>query len=234
MKTILKTALVAATAMAAAAPLAIAPAAAQVSGNIATVNAPGVIITTNAFRTGYQQIGTTYATQTQQLQALQQEGQTLLTQLDTNGDGQLDQAEQQAAQNSQQATRLQQIEQQSGQLSNQIDLARVYVVEQLMARYGQALQQVVTQNNIQMVVSPDAVVYAPEQANVTTQVTAALNGLAPSVQITPPQGWQPQRNSVAMFQRIQQALVTAQAIQQAQQGQAQAAPAPAQQQPTGR
>ena len=200
----------------ATATVAAVPAAAQVQGNIATINAPGVIINTNAFKTAYQQVGTTYKTQLDTMVQRNNERQTLLQQLDTNKDNQLDEAEQQAAQNSQQATRINQIDQELGQLSNQVDRARVYAIEQILRQYSAALQEVVTQRQIQMVIAPDAVVYAPTAANITQQVATSLNAKVPSVQITPPQDWQPSRNAVGMYQQIQQALMTASAIQQAQ------------------
>lgn len=215
---------IAVTAMALA--LSATPSAAQVNGNIAIVNAPVVIIQTNAFRTAYQQISTTYASQIQTMQTRQQERQTLLQQLDTNSDGQLDDAEQQSAQNSTQATRIQAIDAEMGQISNQIDAARVYAIEQILAQYSASLQQVVQQQNIQMVLPNDAVIYAPAQANISQQISTDLNTRVPSVTTTPPQNWQPQRSSVAMFQQIQQALATAQAIQAQQQaGQQQQQPA---------
>lgn len=203
------------------------PSSAQVSGNIAVINAPVAIINTTAFRTAYQQIGTTYATQIQTLQTRQQERQTLLQQLDTNSDGQLDEAEQQAAQNTTQATRLQAIDQEMAGLSNQVETARVYAIEQILQQYGAALQQVATTQNIQVILDPDAVIYVPAQANISQLVATDLNGRVPSVQITPPQGWQPQRASLAMYQQIQQALLTAQALQaQAAQQQQQQQQAP--------
>lgn len=194
-----------------------APAAAQVQGNIATVDTPAAVINSNAFSSAFQQIGTTYKPQLDTIQARQQESQTLLQQLDTNNDNQLDEAEQQAAQNSAQAQRLQAIEQEVGQLTNQIEAARVYAVEQILAQYRAALQQVTQQQQIQLVLSPDVVIYAPQQASITQQVTAALNTLVPSVAIVPPQGWQPTRNAVAVYQQIQQRLIAAQAIQAQQQ-----------------
>lgn len=200
------------------------PAAAQVQGKIATVDAPAVIISTNAFSTAYQQIGTTYKPQIDTIQARQQESQTLLKQLDTNKDNQLDEAEQTAAQNTPQATRLQAIEQEVEQLSNQIEVARVYAVEQILAQYRAALQQVVQQQQLQLVLTPEVVAYAPQQASVTQQVSTALNALVPSVAIVPPQGWQPTRNAVGLYQQIQQRLVAAQAMQ-AQQQAAQQQPA---------
>lgn len=216
---------------AAASTLAIAPASAQVQGNMATVNTPGVIISTNAFRTAYQQIATTYATQIETIRARGQEQQTLLQQLDTNSDGQLDEAEQRAAQGSSQMTRLGAIEQEVVGLSNQVESARVYAVEQLLTQYSPAVQQIVTAQNIQMIVTPDALVYANPAADISQQVVTALNTSTPSVQITPPQGWQPRRNSLAVYQQITQALQAAQAQAAAQQQAGQPAAA---QQPTGR
>jgi Skp family chaperone for outer membrane proteins len=195
-----------------------APAAAQVQGKIATVDAPAVVINTTAFGTAYQQISTTYKPQIDTIQARSQESQTLLKQLDTNNDDQLDEAEQQAAQNSAQAQRLQAIEQEVGQLTNQVEAARVYAVEQILAQYRTALQQVAQQQQIQLVFTPDTVAYALPQASITQQVSTALNTLVPSVGIVPPQGWQPSRNAVGLYQQIQQRLLAAQAIQAQQQG----------------
>ena len=197
--------------------IAAVPAAAQVQGNIASVNAPAVIINTGAFTTAYQQIATTYKPQLDTIQARSQEQQTLLQQLDTNNDQQLDEAEQQAAQNSPQAQRLQAIEAEVAQLTDQVEAARVYAIEQILAQYRPSLEQVVQQLNIQVVLSPEVVVYAPQQANITQQVTAALNTRVPSVAIVPPQNWRPTRNAVAIYQQIQQTLLAAQAIQAQQQ-----------------
>ena len=207
------------------------PAAAQVQGNIATVNAPAVIINSNAFTTAYQQIATTYKPQLDAIQARQQESQTLLQQLDTNKDNQLDEAEQQAAQNSPQAKRLQAIEQEVAQLTDQVEAARVYAIEQILAQYRPALEEVVQQLRIQVVLTPDVVVYAPQQANITQQVTTAVNAKVPSVAIVPPQNWRPTRNAVAIYQQIQQTLATVQAIQAQQQ---QAAQQPTTKVPSGR
>jgi Skp family chaperone for outer membrane proteins len=204
-----------------------APAAAQVQGNIATVNAPAVVINSNAFSTAYQQIATTYKPQLDTIQTRAQEQQTLLQQLDTNKDNQLDENEQKAAQNSAQATRLQAIEQEVGQLTEQVEGARVYAIEQIMAQYRPSLDQVVQQLRIQLVLSPEVVIFAPPAANITQQVTTALNTKVPSVQIVPPQTWRPTRNAVAMYQQIQQTLAAAQAIQ----AQQQAAQQPANPQP---
>jgi len=214
MKPVMKT--LAAASLAAMAVAAV-PASAQVEGRMATVNAPLAIINTNALKTAYEQINTTYKPQIDSMQRLNTESQTLLQQLDTNNDGQLDEAEQTAAQNSSQATRLQAIEQEMAGFNNQVEAARLYAVEQIMAQYGPSLEQVVTQQNIKVVLAPDSVVYAPQEANITGQVTTALNSKVATVGIVPPQGWQPRRNSVAMYQQISQAINALAAIQAQQQ-----------------
>lgn len=207
------------------------PAAAQVSGNIAVVNPPATIAASSALNTAYQQIGTTYSSQITQIQQKQQQAQTLLQQLDSNSDGNLDQTEQQAAQNAPQAQQIQTLEREIAQLSNQIDSARVYAIEQILQQYGAALQTVTSADNIQVVLSPDGVSWSAPAANINQKVVAALNARVPSVQITPPQGWQPSQQAVGVYQQVQQILMVAASRQQAagqQQPQQQTA------QPTGR
>jgi Skp family chaperone for outer membrane proteins len=201
------------------------PANAQVQGRIATVNAPLAIINTNAFKTAYQQIDAQYKAQIDTVAARNQERQTLLQSLDTNGDRQLDEAEQQAAQNSQQATRIAAIEQEVGQLTAQIEAARVYAIQQILDQMPATVQQVAQQLQVQMIVAPDAVLYAPPAASITQQVSTSLNTAVPAVQVVPPQGWQPSRTAVGTYQQIQQVLLVARAQQQAQQQQQQQAPA---------
>ncbi|GAA3794237.1 hypothetical protein GCM10022600_14480 [Qipengyuania pelagi] len=215
----------------AAAAMTALPASAQVTGAIGVVGAPGVVASTNAFRTAYQQIGTTYQAQTTQIQQKNQQAQTLLQQLDTNNDGNLDEAEQRAAQTAPQAQQIQTLETEVAQLTNQIEAARVYAIEQILRQYGAAIQDVQQQNNLQVILDRDAVVTAQPAAFIDEKVVAALNTRAPNVQITPPQGWQPSQQAVNMYQQITQILMVANARRQAeQQGQAQ----PTQQQPTGR
>lgn len=206
------------------------PAAAQVSGNIAVVNPPATIAASSALNTAYQQIGTTYSSQITQIQQKQQQAQTLLQQLDSNSDGNLDQTEQQAAQNAPQAQQIQTLEREIAQLSNQIDSARVYAIEQILQQYGAALQTVTTADNIQVVLSPDGVSWSAPAANINQKVVAALNARVPSVQITPPQDWQPSQQAVGVYQQVQQILMVAASRQQAASQQQQQQPA----QPTGR
>lgn len=78
-----------------------------------------------------------------------------------------------------------------------------------------------TAQQIKLVLDPGSLMFAVPEADITQQVTTALNAKVPSVGIVPPQGWQPARESVQLFQEIQQRLITAQMIQQRQQQQQQ-------------
>ncbi len=205
-----------------------APATAQVNG-IATSSPEAVILRSQARINAYQQIEQQYAAQIGQVRTLRQEVNALQQSLDTNNDGQLTQVEAQANQGA--VTQIQQKEQQIAQISQPIVLAQTYAIEQLINDYNNAQQQVIQQKNIQMMLSPDAIQWAPETVNVTSDIVTALNSRIPTVQITPPAGWRPRQESYATQQAVSQILLGVaqqQAVQAAQQQQQQAA------QPTGR
>lgn len=227
MKNLLKPVLAAGLAAAA---LSTVPASAQVSGNIAVVNAPEVVLRSSALQAAYQQIDTTYATQRTTIQQRGQQRQTLLGQIDTNGDKQVDDAELQAAQGTPTLQQIEQLENEIAQNSGQIERARVYAIEQILLQYANVLQTTIQQNSIQLILTPDTVIYAQPAADISDKVLTALNTAAPSVGIAAPADWQPSRQSVAMYQQVQQALMAVQA-QRAAQAQQQQATQPA---PTGR
>lgn len=199
------------------------PAAAQVNG-IATVEPAIVIAQSQALQNAYQQIGTTYQAQRTQSDQLQQQRTTLAQQLDTNSDGQLSDEEVAAAQqnNASVVQQIQGLDEQIAQVQAPMQRARIYVVEQVAAQYGAALQQVVSDKSITLILAPDAIVYGPN-IDVTNDVATALNARVPAVSATVPADWQPNRNSVQTFQQVQQVLLMAAMQQQAQQ-QGQAAP----------
>ena len=205
------------------------PAAAQVAGGIAISSPEAVIVRSQARINAYQQIDQQYSAQIQQIRTLRQEMQTLQQSLDTDSNGQLSQAELQANQSVVQ--QIQQKEQQLNQASQPIVLAQAYAIEQLINDYQNVQQQVVQQKNIQLLLNPDAIQWAPDAANVTNDLVAALNQRVPTVQITPPQGWRPRQESLSAQQTVSQVLLGVaqqQAAQQAAQQQQQTA------QPTGR
>jgi Skp family chaperone for outer membrane proteins len=193
------------------------PAQAQVEGRIATVDIARTVIGTTAFQTSYEQVTQTYAQQNELRRTKAQERQTLLSTFDKNGDKQVDDAELAARQNTPDFTKLQTLEQEITALGNQIDGARVYAIEQILVQYGPALQEVTTAQQIKLVLDPGSLLFAVPEADITQQVTTALNAKVPSVGVVPPAGWQPSREGVQIYQDIQQRLVAAQRLQQAQQ-----------------
>ena len=201
--------------------LAALPAQAQVEGRIATVDISRTVIGTTAFQTAYEQVNTTFAQQNELRRTKAQERQTLLQTFDTNGDKQVDDAELAAKQNSPEFAKLQTLEQEIQGLSNQIDAARIYAVEQIILQYGAALQEVTTRQQVKLVVDPGSLLFAVPEADLTDEVTTSLNAKVPSVGIVPPSGWQPSREGVQLYQDIQQRLLTAQRLQQQQQQQQQ-------------
>jgi Skp family chaperone for outer membrane proteins len=229
MKSVLKNSL-AAVALAAATVGAVAvPAQAQVAG-IATSSPEAVLLQSQARIAAYNAINTANATQIQQINTLRGEITTLQQGMDTNGDRNLTQAEadaQPAVWQQYQAK-----EQQLDQLSLPIVLSQYYVIEQLLARYGEAQSQVIQSKKIQVMLTPEAFQYAADQVDVTKDILTALNTLVPSVATTPPAGYQPRRDTVEIHQTIQQLILVA--AQQAAARQQQGQPAPAAEQPTGR
>ncbi len=228
---IFKTTLTVATALGAT--LVAMPAAAQVNG-IAVSNPNAVILSSKARVDAYQQISQTYQTQLQQVNALRQEVNTLEVSLDTNSDGQLTQAETQA--NPSVVTQIEQKRNQIITLFQPIAMAQAYAIEQVVADFPNATNQVIQQKNIQILLNPDVIQYAPDSADVTSDIVAALDQRMPSVQTTPPADWRPRQQTIALQQRLQEIIMDiaqqqaiAAARQQQQTAQPQATP-----QPTGR
>jgi Skp family chaperone for outer membrane proteins len=200
------------------------PASAQVAG-IATADTAVAITRSKALGTAYQQIGTQYAAVAQQLQAKRTEINNLNAQLDTNKDKELTQAELDVAIKAKNPllTQLDAKQKELNTLQEPIFLAQLYAVEQIALKYDAAQQAVITAKKINVILAPDAFVWAPEAVDVTAAITAELDKVVPSVPITPPAGWRPSRQIGALYQQIQQ-LINA-ASQQAQAAAAQARPA---------
>ena len=197
------------------------PAYAQVDGRMATVDVTRTIIGTTAFQTAYEQVNTTYAEQNNLRRTKAQERQTMLTKFDKNKDNNIEGDERVAMEKSPDYAKIQTLEQEIVGLSNQVDGARVYAVEQIITQYSSALQDVVTQQQIKLVIDPGTLLYAPPEADITQQVVAALNARVPAVGVVPPSGWQPSREGVQLYQEIQQRLAIAAQLQQQQAAQAQ-------------
>jgi Skp family chaperone for outer membrane proteins len=197
--------------LAALAPLAMtvsAPAAAQ---QIYVADPVRAIVDAAQIGAGFQQVQAAYQANVQNLTAREQEVRQLsqtLAALDADGDGQVTPAETQNA-NAQQRQTLAQIETKNQEIENlqrPIYLGQAYVVEQIAQQYEAAEQQVVQQNNVRMLLAPDAVVWAPAPVNLTDDITARLNQLVTTVNATPPADWQPSSATVNLHREISQIL----------------------------
>lgn len=204
----------------------VAPAHAQVSG-IATSDTSVAIARSKALSTAYQQIGTQYAAAAQQMQTKRQEINNLNAQLDTNKDKELTQAELDVAikAKSPLLTQIDTKQKEINALQDPIILAQLYAVEQIALKYEAAQQAVVTAKKINVILAPDAFVWAPEAVDVTAAITAELDKSVPSVAIAPPANWRPSRQVGALYQQIQQLFNNAAQMQAAQAAAAQQRPA---------
>lgn len=224
--------------LAAPAALAIAaPAHAQVSG-IAYANPTSVVAGSKAFAAANQQISTTYKAAFDQMQqrraALETELKPLVAQLDTNKDGRVSEDEGKAAQTAKnpavERIRTAQTNAQNdlARLSNPAARAELFAIESVLRQYEAAQLRVVNARKINIVLSPEVFMYAPDSANISQAIIAEIDKVAPTVSIQPPADWQPSRETLAIQQQIAQAAQL-QAYQQqaaAQRGQ-QPAAAPA-------
>jgi Skp family chaperone for outer membrane proteins len=217
-----------AAALAAPAMIAVAaPAQAQVSG-IATADPVDAVGRTKAFAAANQSIKTTFADNLTKLQAKQTERQKALAQLDKNGDKQVDDSEIAAAQAAKNPawTQAQALETEINQLSAPPVIAQAYAIEKILERYQEAQKSVIAAKKINVILTPESFVYAPESTDVTAAIATAIDGLAPTVPITAPANWRPARETLAVQERLQQMTQYAMAMAaQQRQGAAGAPPA---------
>lgn len=212
------------------------PASAQVNG-IATADTSVAVARSKALGTAYQQIGTQYASFAQQMQQKRKEINDINVQLDSNKDKELTQAELDAAIKAKNPllTQIDTKQKEINQLQDPIIKAQLYAVEQIAMKYEAAQQAVITAKKINVILAPDAFVWAPDAVDVTTAITAELDKSVPSVAIAPPADWRPSRQVGQLYQQIQQLFDTAARVQAAQAAAAQpqpGQPAPAAPKPT--
>jgi Skp family chaperone for outer membrane proteins len=172
-----------------------APAAAQ---SVAVLDPNAAVENSNAWKTAAQTIQTTYKTQISQAQARQTaltaEIKTAATALDTNHDGQISPAEAKANPNGVQSlqTKQQSAQQELQRLSEPFNRARDYALEQITGHEDEAVTNVVKQRRVQVLLRPEAAIYADPATDLTGAVTAELDRLITApVSVTPPANWQP-------------------------------------------
>lgn len=189
------------TAAALAAPVLLAsPAHAQnrnatAAPTVATADVDAAVQQSAAFTTAVTQMQTTYAPQitarNTRAQALQTELQALQTAAVTeqNRQPRNEQAFQAAVtafQNRQNAA-----QQELRQLSQPIDLALAYVREQITLRLQEAVNAATTARRVDILLTNEGVIYRAPTADITAAIVTELNRLVPTVQIVPPQGYEP-------------------------------------------
>lgn len=197
MNTYLKSAFAAALMLGAAT---VQPALAQNSGTvvqgIAVANLDAVVANSNAYKTAETQRQTTYKPQLDQAEsrraALQAQIEPMVQQFNTASQA-ANRNEQQIAQQAQRIQQLQQSGQQElQQILQPVALSQAYVQEQINDRLDQAVKNAMAKKNVSLLLSPDAVLAVNANAyNLNQDILAELNTLLPSVQIVPPQGWEP-------------------------------------------
>jgi Skp family chaperone for outer membrane proteins len=231
-----KTRLLAALLAAPAALAFAAPAYAQVAG-IAYANPTSVVATSKAFAAARQQISTTYKASFDQIEArrtaIQKELEPLILQLDTNKDGKVSDDEIKAAQNAKSPVldKVKSVQDSANndiaKLTNPAARAELFAIESILRQYEAAQLRVVTAKKINVVLSPEVFMYAPDSADISSAITAEIDKTTPTVSIQPPADWQPSRDTLSIQQQLVQ-LAQMRAYQAAQQAQQQgAAPAAA-------
>ena len=214
-----------------------APLLAQAS-KVATINGAEAIFRAGALPTAMQQIETKYAAQIKTANDRQAQLQTqlkpLYDALDTNKDGQLDENEQRAAVQAQrpQIKQIQEAENAAGSAIDQamrpVQLAQVYLFDQLSQRYNAALDNQVRTKQIGLIVPANQAI---RQAPGTDLTAAVRTEIDKPLTIDPPANWQPTQAGAALLQTYMQAVQEAQqraaAAAAAQQRQGAATPAPA-------
>jgi Skp family chaperone for outer membrane proteins len=229
--------------LSASASFAIAPAAqAQVAG-IGTADEIAVIMGSAAFKNGFQQINTTYGASLSTIDARgnesQQLQQQLVTQFDANKDGQIGPDEEQKMQASKSPliAQVQAKQEEMQNLEAPIRAAQIFVIDTLDKNYLQALKDVTTAKKVNIVLSPDAVVWvaSPDALNLNQALTTRLDQLTPTINTVPPEPFNTSRRVIAIYEQVQQVQqarlmaairqAQAQQAQQQQQGAQPAAPA---------
>jgi len=197
-----------------AAMVAAAPAHAQVNG-VATADPIAAMYRTKAWTAASAQINATYKAQQTQIEAKSAERQKVLAQMDKNGDKQVDDAEMAASPALK--AQAEKLENEINQLNLPIILAKGFAIDRILERYGEAQQTVVNARKIGILVTPQALLFANDAADVTTALTAELDRIVPTVSITPVPNRRPSDEALQLLEQFLRADAAraAQARQQA-------------------
>jgi Skp family chaperone for outer membrane proteins len=217
MKFLLKPVMTAGLVLMAASPFVAAPAVAQDLKSVGVVDLPYVMGQSSAYKTAEQQRPTTYKAQLDQAKTrsdqLKAQIQPMVDKL--QADSKLPNANRATLQ--QQASTIQQLEQNGQNELNQIlapvALSQAYVQEQIQDKLGQALENAAKAKGVSLILNREnIVVYRAANYDMNQAVTDELNKLLPTAQLVPPPGWLPRdmREQQAQQQAAQQAAAPAQ------------------------
>ncbi len=221
---------------------ALSPAAsAQVQG-IASADPSAAILSAKAIQAGYKQINTAYNAYFAQIDAKSNEITALQKQLDANKDNKLDDAEWGNAVKAKNpvVTSVQAKQQELNKLQEPIILAQLFVIENVSLQYETALQTVTAAKKVNLVLSPDVIVWPAQQTDITKAIADALDARVPTVASQPPANWRPTLQTTGALHRqfaeaLQASAYRQAAAEQAQKpGTAPATPAKPKTQPDGR
>lgn len=195
-----------------------APSAAPVVAGIGWANIEAAETATAAFKTAEAQRPVTYKQYYDQAEARSQALSAQLKPLVDKYNADAAVPTPNAASLQQQGQAIQQI-QQNGRAELQrilqpVAYSQAYVAEQIEGKLQQAVDAAMAKRGITLLLKPESLLQVSGQAyNLTPEITAQLNTLLPSAQLTPPAGWEPREVREAKAQQAAQA--------------GQAAPAPA-------
>ena len=227
MKIILKSAMAASLALGAASlPGIVQPvmAAGPIVPGLGVANLDAVRANSNAYKAAAQQRQTTYKAQIDQANSRAQQIQAQLKPLADKFEADRRAASPNQAALQQQVAQIQQMQQAGQQEVNRIlapvAMSEAYVDEQIADKLGAAVESALNKRKISLLLRPDGLIHADNAYNMNQPILDELNATLPSVQIVPPQGWEPRE------------MREARAAQGGQQP-AQAAPAQAPARPAG-
>jgi Skp family chaperone for outer membrane proteins len=227
MKSLLKSAVFTGLVIASAGSLAVAgPAAAQAVKGIGVISPNEIVANSAAYKAAEAQRPVTYAQYYQQAKAQQDQLDAQMKPLIDKFDADRKAATPNQDSLQKQAATLQQLDQQGERTLQQIlapvSLSQQYVKEQLEDVLPKAIETASTKKAITLVINGDAshVLTYDKSYDIDDAVTAELNVLLPTAQLSPPPGWLPRQ----MRERQAQAAA-AQAAASGQPAPAAAAPA---------
>jgi len=198
MKIILKSAMAASLALGAASlPGIVQPAiaAGPIVPGLGIANLDAIRVNSNAFKTAQQQRQTTYKAQIDQANARAQQIQAQLKPLADKFEADRRAAKPNPTALQQQVAQIQQ-QQQAGQeevnrILAPVAMSEAYVDEQIADKLGAAVEAALNKRKISLLLRPDGLIHADNAYNMNQPILDELNTMLPSVQIVPPQGWEP-------------------------------------------